>query len=140
VWENEQYSYRFTSCNHSHVHIIIKLITNKGLTYFTLHVMSLYTILVSPFKLNYWNKWTFAQYLNFSSFSCMWEFFAWGPLPIWNCFLQVCNCKHSILFYSILFYSILFYSIPFHSILDEANLLEMCSQIILILMKPKEGS
>jgi len=28
------------------------------LKYLTLQVMSLYNILVSPFKLNYWNKWT----------------------------------------------------------------------------------
>jgi len=33
-----------------------------------LHVMSLYNILVSPYKLNYWNKWTFAWYSNFSEF------------------------------------------------------------------------
>jgi len=32
------------------IKIIIKIITNKGLNYLTLHVMS---ILVSPFKLNY---------------------------------------------------------------------------------------
>jgi len=33
--------------------------------------MSLYNILVSSFKLNYWNKWTFAWwYSNFSSFTC----------------------------------------------------------------------
>jgi len=29
------------------------IITNKGLKYLTLHVMSLYNILVSAFKLNY---------------------------------------------------------------------------------------
>ena len=34
--------------------------------YLTLHFMSLYNILVSPFRLNYWNKWTFAQYYIFS--------------------------------------------------------------------------
>jgi len=34
------------------VFIIIKMITNKGLKYLTLLVMSLYNILVSPFKLN----------------------------------------------------------------------------------------
>jgi len=33
--------------------------------------MSLNNILVSPFKLNYWNKWTFARYSTFSSFTCM---------------------------------------------------------------------
>jgi len=32
--------------------------------------MSLYNMLVSPFKLNYWNKRTFTQYSNFSSFTC----------------------------------------------------------------------
>jgi len=32
---------------------IIKIITNKCLKYLTLHVMSLYNILFSPFKLNY---------------------------------------------------------------------------------------
>jgi len=42
--------------------IIITIITIKGLEYLTLHVMSLYNILVSPFKLNYWNKRTFAPY------------------------------------------------------------------------------
>jgi len=39
---------------------------NKGLKYFTYHVMSLFNILFSPFKFNYWNKCTFAQYSNFS--------------------------------------------------------------------------
>jgi len=32
---------------------ITTIITNKGLKYLTLHVISLYNILVSPFKLNY---------------------------------------------------------------------------------------
>jgi len=32
--------------------------------------MSQYNILVSPFKLNYWNKWTFAPYSHFPSFTC----------------------------------------------------------------------
>jgi len=31
--------------------------------------MSLYNILVSPFKLNYWNKLTFAPHCNFSGFT-----------------------------------------------------------------------
>jgi len=44
--------------------IIIKIITSKGLKYHVLHVMSLYNILVSPFK------WAFAPYSNFSSFTC----------------------------------------------------------------------
>ena len=35
------------------------MITNKSLNYLTLHVMCLYNIFISPFKLNYWNKWTF---------------------------------------------------------------------------------
>jgi len=33
--------------------IIIKIITNKGLKCLTLHVMSLFIILVSTFELNY---------------------------------------------------------------------------------------
>jgi len=38
----------FISVSHNH-----KIITNNGLKYFTLHVMSLYNILVSAFKWNY---------------------------------------------------------------------------------------
>jgi len=36
-----------------YVKIKITIITNKGLKYLTLHVMSLYNILDSAFKLNY---------------------------------------------------------------------------------------
>jgi len=50
--------------------IIIKIITNKGFKYVTLHVMSLYNILVLPFKLNEINE-LFAAYSNFSSFTCI---------------------------------------------------------------------
>jgi len=38
----------FISVSHKH-----QIITNKGLKYLNLHVMSIYNILVSPFKLNY---------------------------------------------------------------------------------------
>ena len=51
--------------------IIFKMITNKGLEYLTLHVMSLHNVLVWPFKLNYWNTWTFARYSNFLSMTCI---------------------------------------------------------------------
>jgi len=55
--------------------IIIKIITNKGLKYLTLHEMSLYNILVSPFKLNYWNKWTFCTIFSFFEFHlCIYNF------------------------------------------------------------------
>jgi len=34
--------------------------------------MSLYNILVLPYKLNYWNKWTVVRYSNFDlSFTCI---------------------------------------------------------------------
>jgi len=42
----------FSQYSNFEVHQIIKIITNKGLKYLTLHVTSLYNILVSPFTLN----------------------------------------------------------------------------------------
>ena len=56
---------------------IIKIITNKSLKYLNLHVMSLCNILVSSFKLNYWNKWTFTPYSNFSTCTCISAIYQW---------------------------------------------------------------